>query len=93
MSNKKTSISAIVQGGKGKGKGKGKAKGMEETKENNYREPLDYEDSKIKYPGAIKKNKYVLAVMRDNTTWCVAKIMEVRNKVDDPDVLWGIKQD
>ena len=34
--------------------------------------------SKIKYPGAIKKNKHVLAVERDNKTWQLAKILEVR---------------
>ena len=63
---------------------------MEEIKEQAYREPADYEDSKVKFPGAIKKNTHVLAVMRDNKTWCLAKIMEVRNKMVDEDINWGL---
>ena len=85
MTNKKTNV--VLQGGKGKGKGKGKL--MEEIKEQVYREPANFEDSKVKFPCAIKKNTYVLAVMRDNKTWCLAKIMEIRNKINDQDVNWG----
>lgn len=60
--------------------GKGKGKFLEEIKEISYREPCEVEgiSSKIKYPGAIKKNKHVLAVERDNKTWQLAKILEVR---------------
>ena len=47
----------------------------------------------MKFPGAIKKNKHVLAVMRDNKTWCLAKIMDIRNKIDDEDVSWGATLD
>ena len=44
---------------------------------NFQREPSD-----SAFPGAIKKNMYVLAVMRDNKTWHIAKIMEIRH--EDP---------
>lgn len=57
------------------GQGKGKGKTMEEIKESLYREP-DSENSK--YPGAIKKNKHVMAIMRDNKSWKLAKILEIR---------------
>ena len=42
-----------------------------------YREP---ENEAAKFPGAIKKNKHIMALMRDNKTWKLAKIMEVREK-------------
>ena len=32
------------------------------------------------FAGAIKKDKLVLAIMRDNQTWSLAKILEIRFK-------------
>ena len=32
------------------------------------------------YAGAIKKDKLILAIMRDNKTWALAQILEVRYK-------------
>ena len=62
--------------------GKGKGKLMDDMQEISYREPWDSN----KFPGAIKKNKTVQAVMRDNKTWCIAKILDVRvKKLDDED--------
>jgi hypothetical protein len=68
--------------------GKGKGKLLDDVKEIGYREPLENEagnSSKIKFPGAIKKNKHVLAVWRDNKTWQLAKILEIRKSANaDP---------
>ena len=61
--------------------GKGKGKQMEELNALSYREPND--PSLSKFPGAIKENKNVLAVMRDNKTWCIANIMKVRALVTE----------
>jgi hypothetical protein len=62
------------------GGGKGKGKLMDDIREISYREP---NDSTAKFPGAIKKNSKVLAVMSDNKTWCIAEILEVRKTPDD----------
>jgi hypothetical protein len=78
MSNRKGS--SIAAGG-----GKGKGKLMDDVKEQTYREPLDGGE-KVKFPGAIKKNSYVLAVERDNKTWKLAQIMEIRVQTFDSDV-------
>lgn len=51
---------------------------MEEVNLLSYREPTD---GNAKYPGAIKKNKHVLAVMRDNKSWEIAQIMDVRPSI------------
>jgi len=75
MTTKKSSSNPLAFGGKGKGKL------MEDLKEMSYREPFDSSESKVKFPGAIKKNKHVLAVMRDNKTWCLAKILEIRKTI------------
>lgn len=66
--------------------GKGKGKLLDDEREvANYREPAEVvEGSKVKFPGAIKKNKHVMAVMRDNKTWCIAKIMEIRRDPSQP---------
>ena len=61
--------------------GKGKGKLMDDIQEISYREPLDSN----KFPGALRKNKTVQAVMRDNKSWCIAKILEVRVKRADED--------
>ena len=58
------------------GGGKGKGKLLEDVRDLSYREP-----NESKFPGAIKKNRHVLAVMRDNKTWCIAKILEIRKQV------------
>lgn len=66
--------------------GKGKGKLLDEVKEVGYREPLEQEagtSAKIKFPGAIKKNKHVLAIWRDNKTWQLAKILEIRKSNGD----------
>jgi hypothetical protein len=75
----KKAIAAPQQGGKGKGKQ------IDDFKEASYREPIDTSDTKVKFPGAIKKNKHVLAVMRDNKTWCLAKILEIRKTLPPED--------
>lgn len=61
--------------------GKGKGKLFDEVQEATYREPFD----SSKNPGSVKKNRYLMAVMRDNRTWCFAKIIDVRVKVPDED--------
>lgn len=62
--------------------GKGKGKLLDDITQLSYREPLEAEgNTKVKFPGAIKKNKHVLAVWRDNKNWYLAKILEIR-KVD-----------
>lgn len=68
--------------------GKGKGKLLDDVKEIGYREPLENEagNTKVKFPGAIKKNKHVLAVWRDNKSWQLAKILEIRKNANaDPD--------
>ena len=50
-----------------------------------YREAEDGNE-RIKFPGSIKKNTHVLAVMRDNKTWELAKVMDVRERVIDDDL-------
>ena len=32
------------------------------------------------FAGAIKRDKLVMALMRDNETWALAKILEIRKK-------------
>ena len=54
------------------GKGKGKDLNLDSAT-NNEREPPD-----SAFPGAIKKGKKVMAIMRDNKTWCIAKIIAIR---------------
>ena len=56
--------------------GKGKGKSMDDMQEIVYREPAD----SLKNPGALVKEKLYQAVMRDNKTWCIAKILDVRIK-------------
>ena len=41
---------------------------------------LRYPKTNTQFPDAIQKNKHVLALMRDNKTWELAIIMEVRVK-------------
>lgn len=40
----------------------------------------------VKFPGAIKRNTHVLAIMRDNKTWELGKVMEVRERIIDEDI-------
>jgi MOZ/SAS family/MYST family zinc finger domain/RNA binding activity-knot of a chromodomain len=65
----------------GAGGGKGKGKLIDDVEEISFREPLDSD----KFPGAIKKDRYVQAVMRDNKTWCVSKIIDIRVKQQEDD--------
>lgn len=58
---------------------------MDDMKEQAYyREPVEGGE-KVLFPGAIKKNKHVMAIMRDNKTWCIAKVMEVRHRQSNLD--------
>lgn len=41
---------------------------------------LRYPKSNTQFPDAIQKNKHIMALMRDNKTWELAIIMEVRCK-------------
>jgi hypothetical protein len=54
-------------------RGKGKGKDINDVQQLSFREPYDSQ-----FPGAIRKNQFVLAVMRDNKTWNIAKILEIR---------------
>ena len=57
--------------------GQGKKMGtLQELHQNNKSRYADNEE----YAGAIKKDKLVLAIMRDNKTWSLAKILEIRAK-------------
>ena len=57
--------------------GQGKTMGtLQELHQNNKSRYGENEE----FAGAIKKDKLVLAIMRDNHTWSLAKILEIRNK-------------
>lgn len=50
-----------------------------------FREPEDGGD-RVKFPGAIKRETHVLAIMRDNKTWELGKVMDVRKRQVDDDI-------
>jgi hypothetical protein len=81
--NSQTTTKKNQSGYQHPGGGKGKGKLFDDDRDLTYREPTDTNDSKVKFPGAIKKNKHVMAVMRDNKTWSLAKIMEIRKSLTE----------
>jgi len=57
-----------------KKQGKGKGKHFEEITSAAFRESED----DAQFPNAIKKGKHIMALMRDNKSYKLAKILDVR---------------
>ena len=55
----------------------GRAKNLGAIQEQQMKDRIRYKENE-KFAGAIKRDKYVMALKRDNKTWKLAQILEIR---------------
>ena len=58
-----------------------RAKNMEAVMEQQIKQKYRYKDNE-EFAGAIQRNKYVMALKRDNKSWRLAQILEIRYKLE-----------